>query len=107
MDFGFCEFTLNNDQLYANISYVDFVPRLPIAINLTTENGPEQNVAGMGANGLDQLASALRDQARKDGVSDSRIQFFFLPWSENKFLSFSSWPKVPETLTNHTQNSDN
>ncbi|KAI0447868.1 hypothetical protein F4803DRAFT_188072 [Xylaria telfairii] len=67
VDFGFCEFTLNDAQLYANISYVDFVPRLPIAIKLTTENGPEQNVAGMGADGLDQLADALREQARKDG----------------------------------------
>ncbi|RYC55524.1 hypothetical protein CHU98_g10679 [Xylaria longipes] len=67
VDFGFCEFTLNDAQLYANISYVDFVPRLPIAINLTTANGPEQNVAGTAADGLDQLADALREQARKDG----------------------------------------
>lgn len=34
VNFGFCEFTLNNDQLFANISYVDFVPRIPIAISL-------------------------------------------------------------------------
>ncbi|KAI1130262.1 hypothetical protein F5Y10DRAFT_236173 [Nemania abortiva] len=67
VDFGFCEFTLNDAQLYANISYVDFVPRLPIAINLKTANGPEQNVAGMAADGLDRLADALREQARKDG----------------------------------------
>ncbi|KAI0200390.1 hypothetical protein F4808DRAFT_169396 [Astrocystis sublimbata] len=67
VDFGFCEFTLNNDQLYANISYVDFVPRLPIAIHLKTANGPEQDVAGMAPNGLDQLADALREQAHKDG----------------------------------------
>ncbi|KAI0863725.1 hypothetical protein F4860DRAFT_48584 [Xylaria cubensis] len=71
VDFGFCEFTLNDAQLYANISYVDHVPRLPLAINLTTENGPEQNVAGMAADGLDQLADALREQTRKDGVSCS------------------------------------
>ncbi|KAI1818360.1 hypothetical protein GGS20DRAFT_286027 [Poronia punctata] len=67
VDFGFCEFTLNNDQLYANISYVDFVPRLPIAIHLQTANGPEQDVQGMSADGLDHLAAALREQAEKDG----------------------------------------
>ncbi|KAF2968159.1 hypothetical protein GQX73_g5420 [Xylaria multiplex] len=67
VDFGFCEFTLNDSQLYANISYVDFVPRLPIALNLKTENGPEQTVAGMAADGLDHLADALREQAGKDG----------------------------------------
>ncbi|KAI0397827.1 glycoside hydrolase family 64 protein [Xylariaceae sp. FL0594] len=68
VDFGFCEFTLNNDQLYANISYVDFVPRLPIAINLKTAHGDEQNVAGMPADGLRQLAMGLRQQAKKDGM---------------------------------------
>ncbi len=67
VDFGFCEFTLNDAQLYANISYVDFVPRLPIALNLKTENGPEQNVEGTAADGLDRLAEALRKQAGKDG----------------------------------------
>ncbi|OAA65230.1 glucanase b [Niveomyces insectorum RCEF 264] len=34
VDFAFAEFTLNADQLFANISYVDFVPRLPIALTL-------------------------------------------------------------------------
>ncbi|KAI0409516.1 hypothetical protein F4802DRAFT_147603 [Xylaria palmicola] len=67
VDFGFCEFTLNDAQLYANVSYVDFVPRLPIAINLQTANGPDQNVAGMADDGLDQLADALHQQAKRDG----------------------------------------
>ncbi|KAI1435327.1 glycoside hydrolase family 64 protein [Xylaria sp. CBS 124048] len=67
VDFGFCEFTLNNDQLYANISYVDFTPRLPIAINLKTASGDEQHVAGMAADGLDKLAEGLRLQAKTDG----------------------------------------
>ncbi|KAK5637067.1 hypothetical protein RRF57_012779 [Xylaria bambusicola] len=66
VDFGFCEFTLNDAQLYANISYVDFVPRLPIALNLKTANGPEQNVAGTAADALDQMAEALRQQAGRD-----------------------------------------
>ncbi|KAI8627975.1 glycoside hydrolase family 64 protein [Xylariaceae sp. FL1651] len=67
VDFGFCEFTLNDAQLYANISYVDFVPRLPIAIHLKTAGGPDQDAAGMAADGLDRLAGALREQAKKDG----------------------------------------
>ncbi|GAP86896.1 putative glucanase b [Rosellinia necatrix] len=67
VDFGFCEFTLNDAQLYANISYVDFVSRLPIAIHLRTENGPDQAVAGLAADGLDRLADALGRQAEADG----------------------------------------
>ncbi|KAI0868615.1 hypothetical protein GGS24DRAFT_204645 [Hypoxylon argillaceum] len=67
VDFGFCEFTLNDAQLYANVSYVDFVPRLPIGINLATAGGPPQDVAGMAADGLERLAEALREQAGKDG----------------------------------------
>ncbi|KAI1329165.1 glycoside hydrolase family 64 protein [Xylariaceae sp. FL0255] len=67
VDFAFCEFTLNDAQLYANISYVDFVPRLPVAIQLKTSHGPEQVVAGMKADGLETLAAGLREQATKDG----------------------------------------
>ncbi|KAI1338649.1 glycoside hydrolase family 64 protein [Xylariaceae sp. FL0016] len=67
VDFGFCEFTLNDAQLYANISYVDFVPRLPIAIALQTASGPVQRVDGMAADGLDRMAESLRQQAGKDG----------------------------------------
>ncbi|EMC93788.1 glycoside hydrolase family 64 protein [Baudoinia panamericana UAMH 10762] len=67
VNFGFCEFTLNNDQLYANISYVDFAPRIPIAITLQQASGQVQHVMGMAPNGLDQLAEGLRQQAQKDG----------------------------------------
>lgn len=66
VNFGFCEFTLNNDQLYANISYVDFVPRLPIAISLQRTNGEVEHVAGMAPDGLDKLAADLDEQAKKD-----------------------------------------
>lgn len=67
VDFGFCEFTLNNDQLYANISYVDFVPRIPIAITLNTASGATQQVAGMPSDGLDKIADGLRAQSQQDG----------------------------------------
>lgn len=67
VDFGFCEFTLNNDQIYANISYVDFVPRMPIAISLENADGSVERVAGMAPDGLDRICDALRAQAAKDG----------------------------------------
>lgn len=67
VDFGFAEFTLNADQLYANISYVDFVPRIPIAISLKTRSGQEQRVSGMRPDGLGRMAEKLREQAGKDG----------------------------------------
>ncbi|KAK3679641.1 hypothetical protein LTR78_000016 [Recurvomyces mirabilis] len=67
VNFGFAEFTLNNDQLYANISYVDFAPRIPIAITLQQASGQSQHVAGMAPDGLDRLADSLRQQSQKDG----------------------------------------
>ena len=66
VNFGFCEFTLNNDQLYANISYVDFVPRIPIAITLQQASGETQHVTGMAPDGLDRLGDSLREQTQKD-----------------------------------------
>lgn len=67
VNFAFAEFTLNNDQLFANISYVDFVSRLPIAMTLQTAGGGVQHVSGMAANGIDKLCDGLRQQAQKDG----------------------------------------
>jgi hypothetical protein len=67
VDFAFCEFTLNNDQLFANISYVDFVPRMPIALTLQTRGGAVQHVSGMEPDGLDKVCAKLREQAKKDG----------------------------------------
>ena len=67
VNFGFCEFTLNHDQLYANISYVDFAPRIPIAITLQQASGESQHVVGMAPDGLEQLGNRLREQAKADG----------------------------------------
>ena len=66
VDFAFAEFTLNNDQLFANISYVDFVPRLPVALTLQTAGGAVQHVSGIPADGLDKVCDGLRAQAAKD-----------------------------------------
>ncbi|KAI2610027.1 glycoside hydrolase family 64 protein [Hypoxylon fragiforme] len=73
LDFGFCEFTLNDAQLYANLTYVDFVPRLPLAMTLTRVSGSAQHVAGMPPEGLDRLAADLREQARSDGLPWDRL----------------------------------
>lgn len=67
VNFGFAEFTLNDAQLYANISYVDFVPRIPIAITLQQQSGEVQHVAGMAPDGLDRMAQSLSAQTQKDG----------------------------------------
>ncbi|KAK3328142.1 glycoside hydrolase family 64 protein [Cercophora scortea] len=67
VDFAFCEFTLNADQLFANISYVDFVSRLPVALTLQTRSGAVQHVSGMPPDGLDKVCASLRVQAAADG----------------------------------------
>ncbi|KAK8022429.1 glycoside hydrolase family 64 protein [Apiospora rasikravindrae] len=66
VDFTFAEFTLNSHQLFANISYVDFVSRLPIALSLQDGAGV-QHVSGMAADGLARLCDGLREQAGRDG----------------------------------------
>ena len=65
-NFGFAEFTFNNAQVFANISYVDFVG-LPIALTLDDTTGTTQHVSGMGVNGMQQVAEGLRAQTARDG----------------------------------------
>jgi len=59
-DWTFAEFTLNAEQLYANISYVDFVAA-PVSLHLQAASG-DQEVPGMPTGGMDKVAQALRDQ---------------------------------------------
>jgi len=63
----FCEFTYNSAQLYANISYVDFVC-LPIALTVTSTSGASGHVGGLPANGLDNVCNGLIAQNSKDGA---------------------------------------
>ncbi|KAK8205670.1 hypothetical protein M8818_004847 [Zalaria obscura] len=67
VNFGFVEFTLNEAQLFANISYVDFAPAVPLALALTTTSGPTQTVTGIPTTGLQEVAQGLRQQAKVDG----------------------------------------
>jgi hypothetical protein len=66
-NFAFCEFTFNSWELFINISYVDFVSALPVALTVKDGSGKESHVSGMKPNGLDQIAQGLKDQSTKDG----------------------------------------
>ncbi len=66
-NWGFCEFTFNSFQLFANITYVDFVG-LPISLRLLNTSGASQQVAGIPANGLDTVCSGLIAQNDVDGA---------------------------------------
>lgn len=66
VNWSFCEFTFNDAQLFANISYVDFAS-VPVGISLTNSSGQTKSVPGMPANGFDTIVSQLRAQASKDG----------------------------------------
>jgi hypothetical protein len=56
-EWGFCEFTYNKDQVYINISYVDFVS-LPISLQMATDS-QSLLVRGMPPNGLEEVCQAL------------------------------------------------
>jgi len=60
--------TFNSFELFANISYVDFVS-LPISLTLLNTSGVTKNVSGIPANGLDTICSGLRAQHAADGAS--------------------------------------
>jgi hypothetical protein len=68
----FCEFTYNSSQLFANISYVDFVS-IPISLSLTDSTGAVQTVSGMPASGLDTVCSGLTAQNNADGVGWNKL----------------------------------
>ena len=75
IDYSFCEFTFDQDQVYANITYVDFVPRLPISLTLKGADNPKdvQHVSGMRAEAFEGICEALREQTRKDGYPWARL----------------------------------
>ena len=68
----FCEFTFNSTQLFANISYVDFVS-LPIALTLTNTSGGTQHVSGIPANGLTTVCNALTAQNQIDNAGWNQL----------------------------------
>jgi len=120
----FCEFTYNSSQLYANISYVDFVS-IPVSLALTNSSGAVQTVSGIPTSGLDTVCSNLIAQNASDGagwdklvvtsggsnlralspnngiVMDSSLfSGYFQPYVDSVWSQYSS-----EALTVDTQNS--
>ena len=67
------ESSSNSDQLYANISYVDFVSSIPVALTLTTTASGTQSVLGMAPGGLDSVCSGLQAQTASDGQGWSSL----------------------------------
>lgn len=72
LSWDFCEFTYNSSQLYANISYVDFVC-LPIALTLTSTTGTVSHVSGMPSNGLETVCNNLIGQNNTDGAGWNQL----------------------------------
>ncbi|KAK0385805.1 hypothetical protein NLU13_6982 [Sarocladium strictum] len=61
-DWGFAEFTLNEEQLYVNISYVDFVS-LPVSLGVLSAGQKNmRTVPGLPHTGLKQVAAGLEKQ---------------------------------------------
>ena len=69
---SFCEFTLNETELFANISYVDFVSH-PIALALESGSGGTQRVEGMDADGLARVAQEMVRQHERDGAGWDKL----------------------------------
>ncbi|KAH8589591.1 glucanase B, partial [Bisporella sp. PMI_857] len=69
---GFCEFTFNAFQLFANISYVDFVS-IPISMALTNLSGQTQVVKGIPKDGLENIANAMRAQNTVDNAGWDKL----------------------------------
>jgi hypothetical protein len=65
LQWDFCELTYNDAQVFANISFVDFVC-IPVALSLTGSAGT-QTVPGLPGGGLDTVCAGLATQAAADG----------------------------------------
>ncbi|KAK0645959.1 hypothetical protein B0T16DRAFT_493019 [Cercophora newfieldiana] len=74
LNWSFAEFTYNTFQLFANISYVDFIS-LPISLALTSTNpsAPPQRVLGHPASALATIAAALRAQTALDASDWAKL----------------------------------
>ncbi|KAI1133038.1 glucanase B [Nemania abortiva] len=72
LNWGFCEFTYNTDQLFVNISYVDFVS-IPIALSLLNTSGVTQTVQGLPTDGLDQICTQLTAQGASENPGWAKL----------------------------------
>jgi hypothetical protein len=66
LTWDFCEFTYNQAQLFANLTFVDFAC-LPVALTLADSGGGRSSAAGLAPGGLDTICAGLTAQAAADG----------------------------------------
>ena len=67
-DWSFLEMTYTAASgLFANLSFVDFLSRLPLGMQLTLSSGSVQTVQGTSTSSVDTVCAALTAQAAKDG----------------------------------------
>ena len=72
----FAEFTFNDVELYANISFVDMLS-VPVALQLETSDGSGvQYVPGLPSGAMSRIASRLVEQTGVDGGSWDRCLFY-------------------------------
>ncbi|KAI8949469.1 glucanase B [Xylaria longipes] len=71
LNWGFCEYH-NQEQLFVNISYVDFVS-LPIALELLNTAGATQTVQGLPTDGLNQICTQLTEQDASDNAGWGKL----------------------------------
>jgi hypothetical protein len=72
IQWDFVEFTFNPQQLYANVTYVDFLS-IPVSLTLSNTSGGSQHVSGVPSNGLNTVCAALRAQNAVDGAGWDRL----------------------------------
>lgn len=74
LNWTFAEFTYNKFQLFANITYVDFIS-IPISLALTSTNPstPRQLVLGHPPSSLTTIASSLRAQSSLDSSDWAKL----------------------------------
>ncbi|GAA1970883.1 glycoside hydrolase family 64 protein [Amycolatopsis minnesotensis] len=117
-DWSFSEFTFNDDQLFANISYVDFVA-IPLGLHLTTSGSGEQNVPGLPAKALDGICDELKKQGGawgelvESGGDGKALRVLSAHYRADKFNGYLDgyldkvWQKYAgEELTIDSQRSD-
>ncbi|KAF2625059.1 glycoside hydrolase family 64 protein [Macroventuria anomochaeta] len=74
LNWTFAEFTYNDQQLFANISYVDFIS-IPVALSLTTASSGTLSVPGMGTDGFQRVVDEMRAQTQRDGKPWDQLIF--------------------------------
>lgn len=74
LKWGFMELTFNQYELFANISYVDFVA-IPVSLTLKTASGRTAHVSGINENGFRQICDALRAQNGRDRAGWDRLVY--------------------------------